>query len=96
MRRSELKKILNLSEESSFIMVKVKNDNDISKVSKELLNLDKNLRVDVFQEDEQLKSNVNSMKYFIGFLGSLVFVMCGIFIVSNLQEYILNILRTLQ
>lgn len=87
-RRSEFKKILNLSQEASFIMVKVKNDNDISKVSEELLNLDKNLRVDVFQEDEQLKSNVNSMKYFIGFLGSLVFVMCGIFIVSNLQGYI--------
>ncbi|MDR5588109.1 ABC transporter permease [Clostridium aquiflavi] len=88
MNRKSLKEILGFLEEANYMMVKVQNNDDISKVSKELINLDKDLRVEVFQEDKNLNENINTMRYFIGFLGSLVFIMCGIFIVSNLQGYI--------
>ncbi|BCZ45611.1 ABC transporter permease [Clostridium gelidum] len=88
MNRKSLKEILKFPEEANYMMVKVQNDDGISKVSKELINLDKDLRVEVFQEDKDLLENINSMQYFIGFLGVLVFIMCGIFIVSNLQGYI--------
>ncbi|NMF06651.1 FtsX-like permease family protein [Clostridium beijerinckii] len=91
--RSELRKILSFSGEANYIMIKVKNDSDVSKVSAELVNLDKDLKVDIFQEDENLNDNINNMRYFIGFLGSLVFIMCGIFIASNFQGYIYKYTR---
>lgn len=88
MNRKSLKEISRFPEEANYMMIKVQSDDDISKVSKELINLDNDLRVDVFQEDKDLIENVNSMRYFIGFLGILVFIMCGIFIASNFQGYI--------
>lgn len=96
MNRKSLKEILKFSEEANYMMVKVQNDEDTSKVSKELINLDNDLRVEVFQEDKNLIENITTMRYFIGFLGILVFIICGIFIASNFQGYILNILRILQ
>ncbi|NFG25269.1 FtsX-like permease family protein [Clostridium botulinum] len=88
MNRESLRRLLDFEGESNYIQVKTNNENDISKVSTELINLDNDLNVDVFQEDENLKDNINTMRYFIGFLGILVFIICGIFIVSNLQGYI--------
>ncbi|MDU1117055.1 MAG: FtsX-like permease family protein [Clostridium butyricum] len=88
MNRKSLKEILRFSEEANYIMVKVQNDDYTSKVSKELIDLDNDLRVEVFQENKNLIENINTMRYFIGFLGILVFIMCGIFIASNFQGYI--------
>ncbi|MDU5723750.1 MAG: FtsX-like permease family protein [Clostridium butyricum] len=88
LNRNDLIKLVNFKEYADYIMIKVESDDDISTVSQKLIDLDTNLRVEVFQEDENLKENVNTMKYFISFLGILVFIMCGIFIIANLQRYI--------
>jgi hypothetical protein len=86
MKRENLKEILKLDYEANFIMVKV--SKDASVVADNLNKLDENLRIEVFEQNEFVQKNVTSLKYFVAFLGLLVFLMCGIFIISNLQEYI--------
>ena len=86
MDRKALKEILNTNNEATFIMIKV--DGDISNIANQISNLEEGLRVESFEENEFVKENVNTLKYFVIFLAILVFAMCGIFIASNLQEYI--------
>lgn len=85
MNRQELKKILNVSKEADFIMIKVDDNSEISQV---LSGIDSELRVESFEQNDFVVQNVNTLKYFVIFLGVLVFLICGIFIISNLQQYI--------
>ncbi|MDS0525769.1 ABC transporter permease [Clostridium sp. SHJSY1] len=86
MNRKSLKEILKLDYEATFIMVKV--SKDASAVAEKLKSIDDNLRIQVFEQDEFVQKNVTSLKYFVAVLGVLVITMCGILIISNLQEYI--------
>lgn len=88
LRRDELKDLAGYLDEADFVMIKVDNKDYISDTALDLSKLDKDLRIDELQEDEGLNESVNTMMYFIIFLGALVFIMCGLFIVSNFQSYI--------
>ena len=68
MDRKALKEILNTNNEATFIMIKV--DGDISSIANEISNLDEGLRVESFEENEFVKENVNTLKYFVIFLSS--------------------------
>lgn len=83
--REELKEILSVSKEADFLMIRSNDDSEISQV---LSSIDSELRVESFEQNDFVVQNVNTLKYFVIFLGILVFLICGIFIVSNLQQYI--------
>ncbi len=88
--RSTLQSFLNNGKDATYIMLKLSDKGKNLKVADELHNIDKDLRVDIAEEEEFMKNNLSSLKIFLIILSSLILVMSSLFILSNFQIFLYN------
>jgi len=69
--------------EATYVMAKFSEDEDMLKVSNSIIKHQPDLRVDIAEEDDFLKSNLYSLNIFLLVLSAIVLMVTGLLIVSN-------------
>ena len=85
--RETLKEMAGIDKEATFICIRA-DKKQVKDIAEKLSNKDENIRVEIPEESEFANKNFNSLRYFIIFIGVLVFIMCGLFVVSNMQQFV--------
>jgi len=90
-----LQKWFELSHKSTFILLKTKPDTDNVKTASSLTSIDKNLRVDLIEQDASIQKNTNQIKN-IGYgIGAMAIIICTLLILSNFRLFISEYQREL-
>lgn len=88
--RSTFQSILNNGKDATYIMLKLSDKSKNLETANELHKIDKDLRVDIAEEEEFMKNNLSSLKTFLIILSALILLMSSLFILSNFQIFLYN------
>jgi len=88
--RSTFQSLSNNGKDASYIMLKLSDKGKNMEVANELHNIDKDLRVDIAEEEEFMKNNLSSLNTFLFILSALILVMSSLFVLSNFQIFLYN------
>ncbi|MBU9673350.1 ABC transporter permease [Planococcus sp. CP5-4] len=77
-----------LKNETTALMVKTAEETDLTAMANEVKKIQPELRVDIIEEDETAKNNLNSLTLFIGILSMLVLIVTAIMVISNFDLFI--------
>ncbi|WP_019635172.1 ABC transporter permease [Paenibacillus fonticola] len=92
MPRNRLKEFIHvqtgIQNEASYVLIKNEPGVNSFEVAKWLKQADQNLRIDIVEEEEGIKSNLISLRIFIIVLSVLVLIVTALLITSNLQTYL--------
>ncbi|ANU11194.1 hypothetical protein BBH88_13250 [Planococcus antarcticus DSM 14505] len=78
----------NSKNETTALMVKTKEDTDLIAMANEVKKIQPDLRVDIIEQDEVAKSNLNSLSLFIIILSILILIVTSIMVISNFDLFI--------
>ncbi|MDQ0430179.1 putative ABC transport system permease protein [Planomicrobium stackebrandtii] len=74
--------------ETTALMVKTAEETDLIAMANEFKKIQPDLRVDIIEEDETAKSNLNSLTLFIVILSILILIVTAIMVISNFDLFI--------
>ncbi len=74
--------------EATYLLIKAKENADVLALSSEIHKIDKELRIDIAEEDEFLKSNLASLHIFIIVLSTLILIITALLLVSNFEVFL--------
>lgn len=74
--------------EATYILIKAKEDMDKLSLASEIKKMDKDLRIDIAEEDPFLKSNIDSLSIFIVVLSFLIIIVTSLLIISNFEVFL--------
>ena len=77
-----------LKNETTALMVKTAEETDLIAMANEVKKIQPDLRVDIIEEDETAKNNLNSLTLFIGILSMLILIVTAIMVISNFDLFI--------
>ncbi|OOR15029.1 ABC transporter permease, partial [Bacillus mycoides] len=75
----------NLDSQATFILIKATDNTNIFNLSNQIKANDKDLRIDIIEEDPSIKSNLNSLSIFIIILSILVLAIISLLVISNFE-----------
>ena len=70
------------------MLIKVKANADVLALSNQIHKIDKELRIDIAEEDEFLKSNLASLHIFIVILSVLILIITSLLLMSNFEVFL--------
>lgn len=76
------------TKEATYVLIKANEQADTLLLASELRKYDNGLRIDIAEEDEFLKSNVQSLKVFIFSLTFLMLIITALLIISNFELFL--------
>lgn len=85
-----LQNLLNDGKEATYVMLKLTNKSQNLAVADELHHIDRDLRVDIIEEQEFMKNNIASLKTFLIFLSVLILIISALLVLSNFQIFLYN------
>ena len=71
--------------QATYMLIKARNDTNIFNLSNQIKANDKDLRIDIIEEDPSIKSNLQSLSIFIIILSILVLAMTSLLVISNFE-----------
>ncbi|AFJ60760.1 MULTISPECIES: FtsX-like permease family protein [Bacillus] len=74
--------------EATYILIKAKNGTDKLSLANEIKKKEKDLRIDIAEEDPFLRSNIESLSIFIVVLSFLTMIVTSLLIVSNFEMFL--------
>ncbi|MGY3312022.1 putative ABC transport system permease protein [Peribacillus simplex] len=74
--------------EATYVLIKAKKDSDPISLANEIKMFDTDLRIDVAEEDDFLRSNIDSLTIFIIILSFLIITVTALLIISNFELYL--------
>ncbi|MBY6277912.1 FtsX-like permease family protein [Symbiobacterium thermophilum] len=74
--------------EATYILVKAKEDTDVLTLVHHIRQIDPDLRIDVAEENEFLKSNLASLNIFMIVLSMLLLIVTSLLIISNFEVFL--------
>ncbi|MCH4567501.1 FtsX-like permease family protein [Bacillus sp. ES1-5] len=74
--------------EATYVLIKMKENEDILTLANQIREIDSDLRIDVTEEDEFLKSNLASLNIFMIILSVLMLVVTSLMIISNFELFL--------
>ncbi|WKA52259.1 ABC transporter permease [Planococcus liqunii] len=77
-----------LKNETTALMVKTAEETDLIAMANEFKKIQPDLRVDIIEEDEAAKNNLNSLTLFIVILSLLILIVTAIMVISNFDLFI--------
>lgn len=77
-----------LKNETTALMVKTADETDLIAMASEFKKVQPELRVDIIEEDEAAKNNLNSLTLFIVILSILILIVTAIMVISNFDLFI--------
>lgn len=77
-----------LKNETTALMVKTAEETDLIAMANEFKKIQPDVRVDIIEEDEAGKNNVNSLTLFIVILSVLILIVTAIMVISNFDLFI--------
>jgi|GEM_PF-619942 len=88
--RNTFKDMVKDDREATYIMIRSIDKNKNYDLVDELIEIDKDLRIDIAEENEAVKQNISVFKIYMTVLSVLVIIMCSLFIISNFQTFLYN------
>ncbi|WP_346887918.1 FtsX-like permease family protein [Clostridium sp. UBA1056] len=85
-----LKDMLKDNGEATYLLIKLIDGNKSFEVSENIRSINKNLRIDIAEQDEGIVRNLQSLKVFTFVLSALIIIMCSLLIISNFQIFLYN------
>jgi len=85
-----LQNLLNDGKEATYVMLKLSDKSRNLEVADELHEIDRDLRVDIVEEQEFMKKNIASLKTFLIFLSVLILIISALLVLSNFQIFLYN------
>ncbi|MCR8845076.1 ABC transporter permease [Paenibacillus sp. SC116] len=77
-----------VNNEATYVLVKAKPETDIIALANSIKQLDSEIRIDIAQENEFLKNNLQSLTVFMLVVAVLVLIVTSLFIVSNFDAFL--------
>ncbi|PGW64892.1 ABC transporter [Bacillus cereus] len=74
--------------EATYVLIKAKADADVLALSNQIHKIDQELRIDIAEEDEFLKSNLASLHIFIVILSVLILIITSLLLMSNFEVFL--------
>ncbi|HGO9408815.1 TPA: ABC transporter permease [Bacillus cereus] len=74
--------------EATYVLIKAKENADVLALSSQIHKIDKELRIDIAEEDEFLKSNLASLHIFIIVLSILTLIITALLLMSNFEVFL--------
>ena len=74
--------------EATYLLIKAKKDVDKLSLANEIKEIDKDLRIEIAEEDPFLKSNFESLNIFIIVLSFLIIIVTSLLIISNFEVFL--------
>nr|WP_254849824.1 FtsX-like permease family protein [Bacillus cereus] len=74
--------------EATYVLIKMKENEDVLTLANQIREIDSDLRIDVTEEDEFLKSNLASLNIFMIILSVLMLVVTSLMIISNFELFL--------
>ncbi|MEH7029748.1 ABC transporter permease, partial [Bacillus wiedmannii] len=74
--------------EATYVLIKAKENADVLALSNQIHKIDKELRIDIAEEDEFLKSNLASLHIFIVILSILILIITALLLMSNFEVFL--------
>lgn len=71
--------------DATYLLIKAKKGTDVLTLSNEIKSYDKDLRIDVAEQDPFVKSNLQSLQVFVIVLSFLVLIVTSLLIISNFE-----------
>lgn len=75
-------------QEATYILMELKEEQDALELAAQLKGVDPELRIDIAEEDEFVKTNLNLLNQFIAVLSVLVLILTSLFIISNFEVFL--------
>lgn len=85
---SNLKNIMDANYDATYLMIELVNPEGVYEFVNQFNNVYPGLEIDLFQENEVVKANLESLKMFIIVFSVLIVIMCGCFIIANFQTFL--------
>lgn len=82
------KELSYLNNETTALMVKTAEETDLIAMANEFKKIQPDLRVDIIEEDQAAKNNVNSLMLFTVILSFLILIVTAIMVISNFDLFI--------
>ena len=73
------------------MLIKAKANADVLALTNQIHKIDKELRIDIAEEDDFLKSNLASLHIFIVILSVLILIITSLLLMSNFEVFYINI-----
>ena len=90
--RTAVQKVINekigINNEATYILIKAEENTDILSLANNIRQIDSEIRIDLAEENEFLKSNLNSLNIFMIVLAVLVLIVTSLLIVSNFEAFL--------
>ncbi|TWT07714.1 FtsX-like permease family protein [Planococcus sp. CPCC 101016] len=77
-----------LQNETTALMVKAKDQTDLIAMANEIKKTQPNVRVDIIEQDEAAKNNIDSLTLFIVVLSGLTLIITSVMVISNFDLFI--------
>ncbi|OEG00362.1 ABC transporter [Vulcanibacillus modesticaldus] len=77
-----------INNEVTYILIKAKENTDILSLANHIRQIDPDIRIDVTEEDEYLKSNLDSLNIFMIVLSFLILIVTSLLIISNFETFL--------
>ncbi|WP_255256470.1 ABC transporter permease [Bacillus cereus] len=74
--------------EATYVLIKMKENEDVLTLANQIREIDSDLRIDITEEDEFLKSNLASLNIFMIILSVLMLVVTSLMIISNFELFL--------
>ncbi|KMP91813.1 ABC transporter [Bacillus wiedmannii] len=74
--------------EATYVLIKAKENADVLALASQIHKIDKELRIDIAEEDEFLKSNLASLHIFIVIVSVLILIITSLLLISNFEVFL--------